>query len=321
MKSLWAAEFDKIMAFPPGYIADITDGSIYLKPVKSLEKPRDLETNLESISNNLVEFLFNAVSERISDLNSIAIAFSGGLDSSLLALLCEKLGVEVQLISVGLSNESLKDSVEAAKLLELPIHTKIFSVEDLEKDLVDVVWAIERTDLMSVSIAVPLFWVAKEARELGFRVMFDGQGADELFGGYHKYLSVLGELGAEGLENTLFLDVVMSSEVNFARDEKVCAVNGVELRLPYIDWELVNYGLKIPPQLKICSSKDQLRKRILREASLKIGLPKDIAFKPKKAIQYSTGVNKAIRILAKRNGLKPIEYLEKLFMQCMKERI
>ena len=61
---------------------------------------------------------------------------------------------------------------------------------------------------------------------------------------------------------------------------------------PYADWELIQYGLSIPSVLKILSPNDKLRKHILRKTAIDIDLPKQLAEAPKKAIQYSTGIDR-----------------------------
>jgi asparagine synthase (glutamine-hydrolysing) len=74
-------------------------------------------------------------------------------------------------------------------------------------------------------------------------------------------------------------------------------------------------GLSIPDSLKIRSPEDGLRKLILRKASADLGLPKKIAEAPKKAIQYSTGIDKCIKKLARCRGLKTEDYLKTIFKE------
>ena len=58
---------------------------------------------------------------------------------------------------------------------------------------------------------------------------------------------------------------------------------------------------------------DCLRKRVLRQVARNLGIPDFIAEKPKKAIQFATGVDSALRDLAKSKGLTPREHIEELF--------
>ena len=71
--------------------------------------------------------------------------------------------------------------------------------------------------------------------------------------------------------------------------------NGVELRVPYLDKDVINIALKMPYNYLLKSSDDNIRKHILRDVALKIGVPPEIALRPKKAAQYATGIDKIIR--------------------------
>jgi len=70
--------------------------------------------------------------------------------------------------------------------------------------------------------------------------------------------------------------------------------------------------------MKVRSPSDGLRKWILRDVATKLGMPPEIALRPKKAIQHASGVEKVIRDVAKRRQLSPSAYLEERF-QAIKE--
>jgi asparagine synthase (glutamine-hydrolysing) len=65
--------------------------------------------------------------------------------------------------------------------------------------------------------------------------------------------------------------------------------------------------------MKIQSADDMLRKILLRQLAKSLGIPAFIANRPKKAIQYETGVDKALRNLARAKGLTLPEYIEQVF--------
>jgi asparagine synthase (glutamine-hydrolysing) len=62
--------------------------------------------------------------------------------------------------------------------------------------------------------------------------------------------------------------------------------------------------------MKVRSPSDNIRKWILRDAAIKLGIPSAIAMRPKKAIQHASGVEKAIREIARKQGMLPSDYLE-----------
>jgi asparagine synthase (glutamine-hydrolysing) len=242
------------------------------------------------------------------------VAFSGGLDSSVIAILARRCGVKVNLISVGLKDQpELVHAARAAKTLGFSVKVQPFEVDNVEKILPTVLWLIEECSLMKAGVAIPLFWTAQIASSLKCPVLLAGQGADELFGGYHRYLATYEGDGIDGVARKLYEDTASSPRTNFERDEPVCAFHNVDLRLPFVDSKVVRYGLSLPANLKIESAGDALRKRVLRRVALNLGIPDFIALKPKKAIQYGTGVDRALRCLARSKGLTSSQYIMEAF--------
>ncbi|NIU38438.1 asparagine synthetase B, partial [Candidatus Bathyarchaeota archaeon] len=243
----------------------------------------------------------------------VAVAFSGGLDSSVIAALAKVSGADVHLISVGLENQSeLQHAEKASRALELPIQVQTYDLGNVKEVVSKALWLIEDPNIMKVGIAIPFFWTAEIAHRIGCRVLLAGQGSDELFGGYQRYLRELHRKGPEALREILFQDVVSSYKTNFQRDYPICAYHKVELRLPFIDREVMSFALGLPLELKIESTDDLLRKRILRRVAANLKIPDFIADRPKKAIQYATGTDKALRKIARSEGLTVRDYLNKL---------
>ncbi len=311
-KALWRIKVWNVDSFPPGHLLTVYRGRINLKPVNIIGKPEAERISVEEASLNIQRLLEESVEERVLDVGRVAVAFSGGLDSSVIAFTASKLNVDIELISVGLEGDT--GGIEKiAESLNLPIHIESFTVDDVERDLFKVLWLIEEPDALKLSIAVPFFWVAEAARELGCRVLLLGQGSDELFGGYYRYLNDYRMHGEEGLRDTLYRDVILSYKVNFERDNKVCSYHKVEPRLPFIDLDLVKFSLHLPVNLKIESENDPLRKRILRETARRMGLPPEVYRMRKKAIQYQTGVFKSIRKIAGRYGMNLKDFVTSSF--------
>jgi asparagine synthase (glutamine-hydrolysing) len=170
---------------------------------------------------------------------------------------------------------------------------------------------------MKIGVAMPLHWAASVAYEMGSSVIFLGNGSDELFAGYRRYSQ---KISSEELEQSIFYDVLHSHRINFDRDFKVCSDNGVELRLPFADEELIEFGLSLPLEFKLSLKTGSPRKLILRELAMKIGIPKEIAYRRKKAIQYSTRVNRALKRFARKRGKSFQTFLnEKL--EFLKEKV
>jgi asparagine synthase (glutamine-hydrolysing) len=188
----------------------------------------------------------------------------------------------------------------------------------VEEVLPKVLWIIEKPDPIKTSIGIPIFWTAEKTAEIELKILLTGQGADELLGGYRRYLNDYSRYGEEFVQKTIFNDIVKMHEVNFERDSKICGFHNIELRLPLVTYQLAKFALSLPLKLKIESPNDQLRKIVLRKVAENIGLPPQIVNKRKRAIQYTTGVNKSLKKLAKRKGLSLREYLHKMFQKALK---
>ncbi len=312
-KALWAIGIRNVRSFPPGNIAVIGKQGFTFEEVAQIVQPRMRLISMETAVVHLRRLLSEATAERVTDVENVAVAFSGGLDSAVIAVLA-KMSVDVHLISVGLKGQQeLKHAESASEALGLPIHIQTYDVSDVEKAVFKVLWLTEEPDLMKVGVAIPFFWTAEIASKIGCPVLLAGQGSDELFGGYHRYLTELAEKGSEALRKILYHDAISSYETNFQRDYPVCAFHKVELRLPYVDREVVDFALSLPMRLKIESAEDHLRKRVLRKVAESLGIPNSIAYRSKKAVQYATGVDKALRKLAKSEGLTVSDYLRQVF--------
>jgi asparagine synthase (glutamine-hydrolysing) len=316
-KALWKIGVKEAESFPPGHVLIADKRSFKTKPIKT---PRSsvYQASVEEAVEKLQELLMQSHFERTADLGEVAVAFSGGLDSSLTALLAKKAGVNVHLIHVSLENQpETRQAEEAARLLGLPLHKYLYSEGDVENVLPKVLWCVESPDPLKTSIGIPFYWAAERASELGFKVMLAGQGADELFGGYRRYLTLYSRFGSESAERAMARDILSLYEDNFERDAKICSFHNVELRLPLASYPLVEFALSLPLNLKIGGEGETLRKLVLRKAAEKLGLPRQISYKPKKAIQYATGVDKVLKKLAERQNMPLKQYLQKVFQKVL----
>lgn len=313
-KALWAIGFNEAFSFPPGNICEISKNGILFKEVKKLEVKQKSSISLNEAIKELDKIFSKAVEKRIMDISKVAIGFSGGLDSVLLAWMIKKYGLETKLITVGLKDFcEFEQPIRAAEELGLSLLIQSYSLEDIENDLERVLWYIEDPNPIKVSIAIPFYWISKTMKKLNLKILFLGQGSDELFGGYYHFLNFLKKGGEKALQEAFFKSIKEAYRMNFQRDEKICACNKVELRLPFTDLELIEFSLSLPNQFKIIGPEDKHRKIILRKLAKALGLKDYIAWTPKKAIQYSTGLWKALKLIAKKHKMDLNSYLTKKF--------
>ncbi|WP_405314909.1 asparagine synthase-related protein [Methanobrevibacter sp.] len=238
-----------------------------------------------------------SVAKRIDGLSEVGVIFSGGLDSSYLALLLkeisENIPLKITLYAVGAEgSKDVEAAIYASKFLNLELKICEVTEDMLREALPEIVRAIGDDNLMKVGVGLTTYLATKMVAEDGLKVAFSGQGADELFGGYKRYLQSF----VDGTLNyDLRVDMSNMYHVNLERDDACSMLNGVELRLPFLDKNLVELVLNIPDNKKIVSMHDDMRKSILRKLAFEEGLDYEIAYRPKKAAQYGTGIDKILR--------------------------
>ncbi|MEM1945065.1 MAG: asparagine synthase-related protein, partial [Nitrososphaerota archaeon] len=225
-----------------------------------------------------------------------AVFFSGGIDSTLLARACDEAGLSPVLLSVGV--EGSRDRLNAgsvAGVLGLELVGVELTHQDIKAQLPHIISHIPSTTAMDISIALAFYTLALKASEMGLDVAVAGQGADELYGGYHKYLRVLEAGGYDGLRSRLMADVMGLYETGLPRDVTASREGGVYLVLPYLSRDMVSLGLSIPVELKVAYVDGRpVRKYVLREVARMLGLDM-VAEIGKTALQYGTGLEKAVR--------------------------
>jgi asparagine synthase (glutamine-hydrolysing) len=319
-KALWKVGITNIHTLKPHHLLT-HNMEKNLSTIKNLEEFKENITNFKATHSNqpigtgksyykskLMNALIDSVSKRVNELSEVGIIFSGGIDSTILAKISQDLGVKTKLYTVGTENSvDIKFAKKTAKYLDLPIEVKILKIPDVKKYTEFVLNAIEEFNIMKIGVGIPSYAASEMARDDNIKVMLSGQGADELFGGYNRYIQFYkdkGELAQEDLKS----DVSNLYHVNLQRDDAVTMANSVELRVPYLDQKLVEIAMNIPMQYKIYNEDENLRKCILREVASDLEVPQDIVRRPKKAAQYGSGVHK---ILVKKI-LKDEKYKTKL---------
>ena len=243
------------------------------------------------------KFLRLSLVKRVDGLREVGVIFSGGVDSSYLALLLkeisENIPLKITLYAVGIEgSKDVEAAIKASKSINLPLKICEVTEDMIRESLPQVVNAIGDDNLMKIGVGLTTYFATKMVASDGIKVAISGQGADELFGGYKRYIKsfVDGNLNFELRE-----DISNMYHVNLERDDACSMLNSVELRLPFLDEKLVELVLNIPDNKKIVSMHDDMRKSFLRKLAFEEGLDYEIAYRPKKAAQYGTGIDKILR--------------------------
>ncbi len=232
---------------------------------------------------------------RLEGEKKCAVLFSGGVDSSLAAILTKIHCEDTLLITArceGSHDEEV--AVRAAKEMSLELVEVKIDSDSLWKTLPQVVHSIKTRKRMDVEIAIPFFFAAQEARERGYNLIISGQGPDELFAGYARYEKLMIEQGTEKVEEALWADYSVTDEANIQRDIRAISAHGLDSFFPFLDLDFARTALTLPATLNIDPNRKPARKLMFRELALKMGVPRDVAMTPKRATQYSSGTTKML---------------------------
>jgi asparagine synthase (glutamine-hydrolysing) len=295
---------------PPGKIIRASARGCETMGDYSLKQPKQ-ESIGESDAIRTLNELFTEAVTRIVPRGS-GIAFSGGLDSALVAYVAKTAGLEPALVSVGLKGQQELDHAEkTAKSFGLRLDIREMSSSEILNSLPDVVKTTETTDPVIVGISVPIYFACQKAREMGLRYVAAGQLSDELFGGYGRFEDIALRDGTDDLGREMFHSVIAASAKDFDPGDKLAVAAGLELCCPFAYLPLVEYVLKLPSSLRVNLADGKVtRKYILRRLAAHLSLPESVVERPKKAVQYSSGVQKVLLKEAKRKGMSLGKMLE-----------
>lgn len=312
-KFLVKAGYNKVKELSPRQILcyDLKEDTFTMHEREFLSRLPEVEVSEDEVRDNLLDLLRDAVSVRIPD-EDFGVMFSAGIDSTILASICkevaEEKGVSVTCYTVGLSGEVSSPDIVCAKRIseELGFDLKVHEIglKEVEEYLKVVVPLIEDASVPKTGVAITMYAACVAAKRDGINVLFAGAGADELFAGYNRYKS------SDSINKDCLKDILEMYEVNTYRDDTVAAFTGVSLRLPYLDEDFVEYSLAVPEEFKMS---EDMNKVVLRRVGDKLGLPKVITKRSKKAAQYGSRFDKALTKLAKRAGFNSkTEYINSI---------
>ena len=240
----------------------------------------------------LVQELQIAIKDTISE-KKIGVAFSGGVDSTLLAKLCIDLGYDVTLLTIGFQNShDILFSKKINEIMKLP--HKIYEID--ENSFYDISSKIKtkiNTDNLSWNEnCIAFYYVSQLAEVHNLNTVITANGIDELFCGYNAYRDAI----KKG-DNTVheLMDSKLENELKMMKAvNSVSSEFGITLLQPFLSERFIKYAKKIPVDNKIKNSEDLVRKHIVRKAALEIKVPEISATQRKKALQYGSQIHKAL---------------------------
>ncbi|MEK6958699.1 MAG: diphthine--ammonia ligase [archaeon] len=273
--------------------------------INSLKSKSPSLKHLAEIKSAFVE----AVSKRIPQ-KKFGLLLSGGIDSTLIGKIMQSKGATFGCYFAGIDGffepKDLEFARVAAKEVGSRLDTAMVSLDNYEKALPEIIALIESTDPVRVGVASVIHFASRLAADNGCKVVISGLGADELFAGYSRFAN------SNDINKDCYSYFIKMYENDLYFEDIITMNAKAELRVPFLDRTLVEKSFALDPKYKI-DPKSGLNKKVLRDIALEMGLPSEIALRPKKAAQYGSNFDKALEFLAKKNGFAgKADYLNSL---------
>lgn len=279
--------------FPPGYLFINNEFYNYYKPNWLVYNKSELQLNYNELKEKLIESVYSHI-----QLNERSLGFllSGGLDSSLLVAIVsylkktKKLNNEIKTFTIGLKNgNDIKYAEDVAQYLNTNHTTYYFTFDEVKENLKNIIYYTETYDITTIRASICNYLlINKIKKDSDIKVLISGEGSDELFGGYLYFHNCPSE---EEMQLELTDKILQLHKYDCLRAHKTGMANTIEVRVPFLDINYVNYVMNISPKYKLITENQNIEKFILRKAfdTNDEFLPKHILYRQKE--QFSDGIS------------------------------
>ncbi len=272
-----------IKEFPPGsYMINLLKPEI-IKIIDVDNYTIIKDQDFEFLEDKLEDYLLKSIDMRINDNNlNLGVWLSGGLDSSLVAALLREFTDKVYTYSVGYEGSpDLEAAKEVSNYLGTEHRDCKLNTEELFLNIPKAIYHLESFDAPLVRSTLGNMVVSEISASSD--IIFSGEGGDELFGGYDYFLEYD---SSKVIQKELVNAINSLHNTALQRVDRTANAYGINVKLPMLDENLLNYVLKIPPKNKVRSNTG---KYILRKVASKY-LPDDIAWRDKEKFWEGSGI-------------------------------
>ena len=240
--------------------------------------------------------LFDKIKDSITQTvteKKIGIAYSGGVDSTLISKICKDMDYNITLLTIGFAeSHDILFAKEVNEQLNYPHHVLEIEPETFPSISSDIHKKIQTDNLSWNENCIAFHYVSKLAKSLGISTVVTANGIDELFCGYNAYREAFsgGESKIqEVMEDKLANELKMMKAVNMIASEFE-----VQILQPLLSPDFITYAKTVPISDKITDSEDIYRKHMIRKLAKQVGVPEVSCNKRKKALQYGSKIHKTL---------------------------
>ena len=256
-----------------------------------------LQQTYEYSQQTIRYYLVNAIKKRINHTERpYAFLCSGGIDSVILVAIAAQLGIKIHVFTLSLDSGSSYDEIHADIFMEELIkkfdqstinYTKVkFNIQEGISIIEEVIKNIETYDPNTIRAAIPMYLLAKYIKEnTDYKVILSGEGADELFMGYN-YFGIKNPTPDQAEKESIRLIQGLHS-FDILRAERCFSSHGLELRVPFLDRELINAVIQIPGQYRLPIG--GVEKQLLRMSFRDLVISDKILFRQKERMSDGVG--------------------------------
>jgi asparagine synthase (glutamine-hydrolysing) len=293
--------------FPPGCTWTPAEGvrpfvDLHVDPMGRGSRPERFRSRSEAVD-AVRDAVVAAVRERMMADVPLGVFLSGGLDSSIVAAVMAREAPPGTVRSFSAGTADSPDLVAARQVAEhlgLEHHERVYTDEEVLDVLPEVVRATESFEPSLVRSAVPNYLLSELAAR-HVKVVLTGEGADELFAGYHH----LRGLSPDELREELVRGVDVLHHLNLQRADRVSMAHGLEARVPFLALEVLAVAQRVPVEWKLLGDDGQPQaqeKALLREA-FSGWLPDEVLWRRKE--QFGDGSGTAAVMARRAASLVP----------------
>ena len=276
---------DDIMPFPPGHY--YKDGQFIC--YNDLSDSKFINNDdLNIIFTNIKTKLISAVEKRLHADAPIGYLLSGGLDSSLVCSIAQRLmNKPIKTFAIGMETDpiDLKYAKQAAEFLGTDHTEVIITKDDVLSSLEEVIYHLETFDITTIRASIGMYLLCKYIHEnTDLKVILTGEVSDELFG--YKYTDFAPSPSEFQKESQKRINELYMYDV--LRADRCISAHALEGRVPFADIDFVNYVMSINPATKMNiynKGKYLLRKAFEGENYL----PNELLYREKAAFSDAVG--------------------------------